>query len=110
GATEWVADVIGNVFRSVPPGMVHVGHASAAAHPLPDDAVDAVITDPPYYDAVPYAHLSDFFYVWLRRSVGSLYPDLFGGESVDKEKEIVVDRKHKLSTSKKDIASYDGEL
>lgn len=110
GATEWVADVIGNVFRSVPPGTVHVGHASAAAHPLPDDAVDAVITDPPYYDAVPYAHLSDFFYVWLRRSVGSLYPDLFGGESVDKEKEIVVDRKHKLSTSKKDIAFYEREL
>jgi putative DNA methylase len=110
GATEWVADVIGNVFRSAPPGTVHVGHASAAAHPLPDDAVDAVITDPPYYDAVPYAHLSDFFYVWLRRSVGALYPDLFDAESVDKAREIVVDRKHKLSTSKKDIAFYEREL
>ena len=110
GATEWVADVLGTVFRSAPPGTVHVGHASAAAHPLPDDSVDAVITDPPYYDAVPYAHLSDFFYVWLRRCIGSLYPDLFGGENVDKAREIVVDRKHKLSTSKKDIAFYEQEL
>jgi adenine-specific DNA methylase len=110
GATEWVADVLSTVFRVAPPGTVHVGHASAAAHPLPDDSVDAVVTDPPYYDAVPYAHLSDFFYVWLRRSVGQLYPDLFASDSVDKTREIVVDRKHKLSTSKKDIAFYEREL
>ena len=38
--------------------------------------LDAVITDPPYYDAINYADLSDFFYVWLKRSVGFLYPDL----------------------------------
>jgi putative DNA methylase len=36
-----------------------------------------VSTDPPYYDNISYAALSDFFYVWLRRTVGSLYPDLF---------------------------------
>lgn len=49
-----------------------LGHAqqiSAAKHPLPDDSASAFITDPPYYDAVPYADLSDFFYVWLRRMV-----------------------------------------
>src|SRR5690606_37470173 len=34
-------------------------------------------TDPPYYDAVPYADLSDFFYVWLRRSLQTIYPDIF---------------------------------
>lgn len=43
--------------------------ASAAEHPLPDDSVDALVTDPPYYDSVPYADLSDYFYVWLRRSL-----------------------------------------
>lgn len=36
-----------------------------------------VSTDPPYYDNVPYADISDFFYVWLRRTIGDLYPDLF---------------------------------
>jgi adenine-specific DNA methylase len=36
-----------------------------------------VFTDPPYYDNVPYSYLSDFFYVWLKRAIGDLYPDLF---------------------------------
>ena len=36
-----------------------------------------VATDPPYYDNIGYADLSDFFYVWLRRSLGDIYPDLF---------------------------------
>ena len=110
GAADWVAGAIANVFCRPPPGIAHVQRASATTHPLPDDAAAAVITDPPYYDAVPYAHLSDFFYVWLRRSVGSDYPELFGVESVPKAEEIVVDRKHRLSTSKKDIAFYEAEL
>ena len=41
------------------------------------EAPAMVLTDPPYYDAIDYAGLSDFFYVWLKRSVGSLYPYLF---------------------------------
>ena len=47
-----------------------------------------VSTDPPYYDNVPYADISDFFYVWLRRTVGSLYPDLFGTVLVPKIREL----------------------
>jgi len=47
----------------------HVERASATSHPMPDDCVDAFVTDPPYYDAIPYADLSDFFIVWLRRSL-----------------------------------------
>jgi len=43
--------------------------SDATKHPLPDDSVDAFITDPPYYDAVPYADLSEFFIVWLKRSL-----------------------------------------
>lgn len=46
-------------------------------------------TDPPYYDNVPYADLSDFFYVWLRRSLKPLYPDLFTTMSAPKEGELV---------------------
>ncbi|MFH1857560.1 MAG: DUF1156 domain-containing protein, partial [Candidatus Omnitrophota bacterium] len=37
---------------------------------------DAVVTDPPYYDAIPYSDLMDFFYVWLRRTLSGLFPDL----------------------------------
>ena len=63
--------------------------ASATELPYPDNYFDAVFTDPPYYDNVNYAELSDFFYVWLKRSVGDLYPELFSTPLVPKSKEIV---------------------
>ena len=64
---------------------------SATRLPWPDDFFDAVLTDPPYYDNVPYSDLSDFFYVWLKRSVGELYPELFVTPLTPKEEEMVVD-------------------
>ena len=67
----------------------HAERASATTHPLPDDSAQAVFTDPPYYDAVPYADLSDFFYVWFRRNLGSVHPALFSGALSPKEDEIV---------------------
>lgn len=88
----------------------HVEQASASSHPFPNDSVQALVTDPPYYDAVPYAHLSDFFYVWLRRALPSDWSPLFAADAVPKEAEIVVDRPHYLSTSNKDIAFYEREL
>jgi putative DNA methylase len=48
-----------------------------------------VSTDPPYYDNVPYADLSDFFYVWLRRSLRTVFPDLFATLAVPKAEELV---------------------
>ena len=47
-----------------------------------------VSTDPPYYDNIGYAALSDFFYVWLRRTIGELYPDLFNTIVVPKTPEL----------------------
>jgi len=58
--------------------------------PLPDASFDAVITDPPYYDNISYADLSDFFYVWLKRSIGFLYPNDLGGQLTPKRNEAVV--------------------
>ena len=66
-----------------------VSHASATRLPYPDNHFDAVFTDPPYYDNVPYSYLSDFFYVWLKRTVGHLYPDLFATPLTPKGEEIV---------------------
>jgi adenine-specific DNA methylase len=69
----------------------HVERASATKHPLPDDCVDAFVTDPPYYDAIPYADLSDYFIVWLKRSLeGSTLARNFATLS-DKDEECVVD-------------------
>ena len=62
---------------------------SATDTPYEDNQIDAVITDPPYYDNVPYSYLSDFFYVWLKRSIGDLYPELFSTSLTPKKNEIV---------------------
>jgi putative DNA methylase len=65
-----------------------------------DNFFDAIITDPPYYDNISYAALSDFFYVWLKRSIGHLYPEHFSGELTPKKKEIVADVKRHGSKEK----------
>lgn len=58
---------------------------------LEAESLDAVITDPPYFDSVPYADLSDFFYVWLKRSVGHLYPEHLSGQLTPKKKEAIME-------------------
>ena len=52
-------------------------------------SLDAVVLDPPYYDNVMYAELSDFFYVWLKRTAGYVYPELFTRHLTDKDQEAV---------------------
>ncbi|HEC34492.1 MAG TPA: DUF1156 domain-containing protein [Chloroflexi bacterium] len=74
---------------SVPIRVPTVTQSSATQLPYPDAYFDAVLTDPPYYDNVPYSYLSDFFYVWLKRTVGHLYPDLFSTPLTPKANEIV---------------------
>ena len=56
---------------------------------LDDGSIDAVVMDPPYYDNVMYAELSDFFYVWLKRTAGRVFPELFTRQLTDKENEAV---------------------
>jgi adenine-specific DNA methylase len=64
--------------------------SSAEEHPLPDDTAQFFFSDPPYYDAVPYADLSDFFYVWFKRTLGNRMPDLFSERLTDKIRQAVV--------------------
>lgn len=82
-----------------------VGLASASHHPLPTDCAHLLITDPPYYDAIPYSDLSDFFYVWLRRMVGDDHPGLFGSATVTRDEECIVNR-----VAGKDSAYYRGVM
>ena len=56
---------------------------------IDDGSIDAVVMDPPYYDNVMYAELSDFFYVWLKRTAGHVFPELFRRQLTDKENEAV---------------------
>jgi putative DNA methylase len=68
-----------------------VQQGSATELPYPDNFFDAVLTDPPYYINVPYADLSDFFFVWLKRTVGDLHPELFATPLAPKSQEMVAD-------------------
>ena len=63
--------------------------SAAQLNAVEDLSVDAVVIDPPYYDNVMYAELSDFFYVWLKRTAGLLYPEAFGDQLTDKDREAV---------------------
>jgi putative DNA methylase len=66
------------------------GHAlQVEAQKQVSSALKVVSTDPPYYDNISYADLSDFFYVWLRSSISEIYPDLFGTMAVPKTDELV---------------------
>ena len=60
-----------------------------AAEVLPDVPDPIISTDPPYYDNIGYANLSDYFYVWLRRSLKQIYPELFNLMLVPKSEELV---------------------
>jgi putative DNA methylase len=78
GALEWIEKVIINALPASPGGMAV--QAAAQSQTISRDKV--VSTDPPYFDNVPYADLSDFFYIWLRPSLKSVFPNLFATELV----------------------------
>ncbi|MGV2482206.1 UNVERIFIED_CONTAM: hypothetical protein IGO34_36010, partial [Salmonella enterica subsp. enterica serovar Weltevreden] len=72
-----------------PLGQARQVNAVEAVNGVP--APPLISTDPPYYDNVPYADLSDFFYVWLRRALRDTYPDLFRTLLTPKEEELIAD-------------------
>ena len=78
---------------------------------IPNNSVDAIITDPPYYGTIQYAELSDFFYVWLKRTLGDIFPELFYLELTDKEREAVANpsRFRNMGISPEELANQDYE-
>jgi putative DNA methylase len=84
---KWIEYASSAFQAGTPP--VTILQNSATKLPYSDGYFDAVLTDPPYYDNVPYAYLSDFFYVWLKRTVGHIHPDLFSTPLTPKTEEIV---------------------
>ena len=60
-----------------------------------------MVTDPPYYDNVPYADISDFFYVWLKRTVGHLYPEHFASDWHSQEKEAIAERRRVTAATRR---------
>jgi putative DNA methylase len=87
GSLEYITAVVRREGQFRNP--VKTSRGSAAELPYENGIFDAVITDPPYYDNESYAELSDVCYVWLRPTIGFLYPEHFAGQLTPKKKECV---------------------
>lgn len=76
---------------------------------IKDNSIENITLDPPYYDNVQYSELSDFFYVWLKRSVGDLFPEFFTDELTNKDDEAVANpaRFSSMGKKKKELAERD---
>lgn len=93
-----------------PVDRLTVENRNAASLPtLPDRSVHLVCVDPPYYDNVMYGELSNFFYVWQKRTIGHLYPEWFRSELVEVDEEAVANpaRFAALGRRKKELAEQD---
>jgi len=84
GAIEWISRVLEKLQGGPPSVAVQ---ADATKQKISQGKI--VSTDPPYYDNIGYADLSDFFYVWLRQSIYELFPDLFSTIGVPKVEELI---------------------
>ena len=81
-------DYTGAETPAPPPVAITCKSADALDH-IADASIDAVVMDPPYYDNVMYAELSDFFHVWLKRTAGRVFPEAFRDRLTDKDNEAV---------------------
>ncbi len=85
GALDWIQRVMTNALSASHGG--HATQADARTQTISQDKV--VATDPPYFDNIAYADLSDFFYVWHRRALGEIFPDFFVTLAAPKAEELV---------------------
>jgi len=92
--SDWflAVDRVAAVLESLPT-VKQMGHVYQldASRVLPRVTEPVVITDPPYYTNVSYSDLADFFYVWLRKVLGPIYPDLFSTLLTPKADELIAD-------------------
>ncbi len=110
-AIKWVAEVLHGSPRSAA-GQVQI--ADAAEHPLPNETSAIWFTDPPYYDAIPYSDLSDFFLVWLKRALpgNRLLRDPFDSQNrlSPKAEEAVQDETREVDGQPKDQAFFEAKM
>ncbi len=81
--------LIRTIFEVPPPTVTITCKSGDMLDHIDDASIDVVVMDPPYYDNVMYAELSDFFYVWLKRTAGQVVPELFTRRLTDKDNEAV---------------------
>ena len=103
GGIDWAFDVV-RLMQSSATGLAM--QQDAASQEISKNKV--ISTDPPYYDNIGYADLSDFFYVWMRRSLRNIYPNLFSTMAVPKAEELVASPYRHGSKEKAEAFFMDG--
>ena len=83
---EWVAKAVERLPAHTNAGRAIQADATTTIHA---EIGPVIVTDPPYYDNISYAELSDFFYVWLRQMLREIYPELFAGILVPIQEEMI---------------------
>ncbi|MDA8383237.1 MAG: hypothetical protein M0037_09295, partial [Betaproteobacteria bacterium] len=101
-----IVSIVAGLNSMCPTAAGHVCQADAQSQAIAADKV--ISTDPPYYDNIGYADLSDFFYVWLRHSLRPMFPDLFATVAVPKAEELVATPYRHGSKEKAETFFLDG--
>lgn len=106
-STSAIAEVLPGAGESV---QISLASADSLFH-ISNNSIDVIVTDPPYYSTIQYAELSDFFYVWQKRTLGDIFPDLYCMELTDKDREAVANpsRFRDMGTSPEKLANQDYE-
>lgn len=107
-ASKWIIRVLEHL-REID-GTAHVSVEDAEHTSQPDKSLDLVVIDPPYFDSITYAYLSDFFYPWMKVLLESDFPNWYHGTSTPKTEELIVDRKHKLAPNPKDSEFFRNKM
>ena len=111
GQLDWILRVIAH--ESSPNTSFHSARvlcSDGARLSLADGTADVVVTDPPYFDSIAYADLSDFFYVWLKRGLGDVFPEAFATPLTPKSDEATALRHRHDSDAEKAKRHFTSKL
>ena len=107
---NYIVEVLEHTVAAADRNPAQVIRGTAQRLPLDDGSVDAVITDPPYYDNISYADLSDFFYVWHKRALQPFLPAVYATRITPKRAEAVVAPHRHDGDKRRSAAFYEGEM
>ncbi len=108
GQLGWMLRVINRESLSGTPASVCCG--DAASLPLGNSSVELLTTDPPYFDVVAYADLSDYFYIWLKRGLGEALPDFFHTPQTPKSQEATAHKHRHHGDAEQGRAHFERKL
>src|SRR5690625_2961599 len=105
---DWILRYIHSESFQIPAKVYNA--SSGEKNQFTQNELDVVITDPPYYDAIAYADLSDFFYVWLKRTVADLYPLTFATPQTPKTEECTALKHHHENDGERAFLHFENKL